>query len=169
MMKTPGQTLIQRLYTEALWVVMHPYRRPSYAELNIFPGEGQRHQSMLHHIRYTLDSAADVVVVHDTHITGEHWPQPAEEFADYPRAYSRRELVDHIQSTGKTELVYTGFHWGWCLHNDACGIVPMSEHYRCYALRHCCAYTAEDASTLKNVRRINQHVEEKLAGGYSEI
>lgn len=168
-MKTSGQQMIQRLYTDAVWVVMHPYVSPNQQELNVFPGEAHRHQTWLHHIRSQLDPVSSVIVVHDTYISGDKQKDPAEDFADYPRAHTRKELVKHIQHTGKTELVYTGFHWGWCLHRNACGLGALSKRYRCYALRHCCAYTAEDSSTLFNTRRINRMVQEEFGDCYVEI
>jgi hypothetical protein len=130
MIKT-DPNLIKTLETDALWLVVHPVNTFDDQIHEIYPwlraetiNFSKRIDHYLENVKYKAISA----------------PTPALSlFNQYANLSSCTELSNYLNRRKLSNIVYCGFHYGFCILNDPeVGVKIMKKYYNCFVKKDIC-------------------------------
>jgi hypothetical protein len=149
-MITVDPNLIFKLQKEALWLVIHPCVEFDKEIHQIYPwlaGETVNFSRKIYHYLQPINHKARAV---------PEYRQGIYYFDHWPNLNSEQLIKDYMNKNSLTQIVYCGFHYGYCITSDPdIGMSLMSKHFECFCKQDLSAIAWEtlwdtaDAETLK--------------------
>jgi len=143
--------LITNLETNALWLVIHPVTTFDNEIHEIYPwvraetiNFSKRILHYLKNVKYKAISAPTEAIRF---------------FHNYPNLVSSSQLQDYMKKHKLSNIVYCGFHYGFCILNDEkVGINKMEKYYTCFVKKDICqlAWEADWEECDKKTSKVAQ-------------
>lgn len=120
--------VVNDLKERALWIVMHPHLR-NYTDdaFNLFPWINAQTTLMCQKIAYYCEDVKHMAVVGPDLETSSWLKHITNRF------FTKAEMLDYVNNNKIRTIVYTGFHYGACIHADKdFGLEVWHQDFECF-------------------------------------